>query len=126
MNNIKQITNYDLINITNIEQKTINIGGDKGRTIAKDYKILDESILGGRPFKLGYCCEDIYKDYPIFLVINGVEKEFQLGKTGMLEFQPEQWKDINGDNIERTATVYVETVKVPVNVYFTLDYVIEE
>lgn len=116
MINIKQITNYDLLNVTSIERKSIRVGGRVVREY--DYKIISEELLGGQPFKLGYCCEDFSKDYPIFLTIDGEEREFQLGKTGMFEFQPE----LEGTN---TATVYVSEIKVPVDVHFTLDYCIE-
>lgn len=117
MINIKQITNYDLINVTAIVQKNIRIGGGVF-TRTWDYKIISEDLMGGKPFKLGYCCEDFSKDYPIFLTINGEEREFQLGKTGMFEYQPETIE-------EDTTEILVSEIKVPVDVYFTLDYCIE-
>jgi hypothetical protein len=61
-------------------------------------------------------------NYPIFLVLDGAEEEIQLGKTGMYEFQSETWKDVNGDNTEREAVVYLEGMLVPKNVPFCLDY----
>ncbi len=118
MNNIRQKTNFDL---TGGEEKTVRVGGDKGETRTLTYKsILFESNV----FKLGYCTNDNEgMNYPIFLVfLTGEEKEFQIGKTGMFEFQPEEWRDVNADDTERTAEVFVTELKVFEDVPFVVDY----
>lgn len=118
MNNIRQKTNFDL---TGGEEKTVRVGGDKGETRTLTYKsILFESNV----FKLGYCTNDNEgMNYPIFLVFStGEEKEFKIGKTGMFEFQPEEWRDVNDDDTERTAEVFVTELKVFEDVPFVVDY----
>lgn len=123
MNNIKQLTNYDITSASEVT-KTIRIGGDKGKTIDHQYKIITSAMLGSdNVFKFGYCANNNRGiDYPIFLVLNGVETEFQLGKTGMFEFHPEQWKDVNVPTEEQTATVSLSEVLVPADIPFCIDY----
>ena len=124
MNNIRQITNFD-ISSANTVYKTIQKGGDSGE-IAVDYpyKVITSDKLGSENvFKFGYCTNNNQGiNYPIFLVLNGVETEFQIGKTGMFEFQPETWKDVNGNDTEREATVSLSSVLVPKDITFCIDY----
>ena len=117
MINIAQITNFDLASASTI-QKTIHRGGE-GTTVTADYKEITQSMLGGKPiFKMGYCTEVKGIDLPIFLTVNGEEeKEFQVGKTGMYEFQPEVW-----GAEEHPLEVEVTNIAVPANIVFTLDY----
>ena len=123
MNNIRQITNYDLVGASEVT-KTIQIGGDKGKTIDYQYKVITSAMLGSENvFKFGYCANSNKGiDYPIFLVLNGTETEFQLGKTGMFEFQPEQWEDVNVPTEEQTATVSLSEALVPADIPFCIDY----
>lgn len=119
MNNIRQKTNFDLS------------GEIIKKRIHSHEQILDDvpyrMIEFEQPvFKLGYCTNDNEgMNYPIFLEINeqGADfQEFQIGKTGMFEFQEEEWLDVNADNIERIASVFINKVLVPDNVPFVLDY----
>ena len=123
MNNIRQITNFDLEGASEVT-KQIDKGGDKGETISYQYKVITSEKLGSENvFKFGYCTNDNQgMNYPIFLTLNGVETQFQLGKTGMFEFQPEEWKDVNDDNTERIAEVALSQVLVPDEVPFCIDY----
>ena len=79
-------------------------------------------------FKLGYCTNDNEgMNYPIFLRFStdqddDPDHEFQIGKTGMFEFQPEEWRDVNDDDTERTAEVFVTELKVFEDVPFVVDY----
>ena len=122
MINISQITNFDLASAPAVS-KIIHKGGD-GTRVRKNYKVITQATLGGHPaFKLGYCVEDKGIGYPIFLTIKGVEKEFQVGQTGMYEFQPETWRDINdAESEEKIAEVEVTSIAVPADLVFTLDY----
>lgn len=123
MVNLKQITNYDVGNADEVT-KAIYKGGDKGEIIGYPYKIITSAMLGSENiFKFGYCTNSNPGiNYPIFLVLNGIETEFQLGKTGMFEFHPEQWRDVNADDEERTMETYLSQVLVPANITFCIDY----
>ena len=140
MYNISQINSKSLA-ITSIDptdtehyeaNKTIH-RVDSSETFTHDYYVLDANKLdigNSKIIKLGYCVNEPegFK-YPIFLKIYGKneEVEFQLGKTGMFEFQPELYKNVNQEIIEEeTATVYVIRVSVPVGVNFCLDYCYEK
>ena len=116
MNNIRQKTNFDLVGG---EPKDVYVGGEL-RTDLTYKRILFESNV----FKLGYCTNNNEgMNYPIFLVFStGEEREFQIGKTGMFEFQPEEWRDANDDDTERTAEVSVTELKVFEDVSFVVDY----
>ena len=118
MNNIRQITNFDLEGASEVS-KTILVGGDKGKIITDcPYLVITQEMLGsGDIFKFGYCVNNnIGLGYPIFLGINGNEPiEFQIGKTGMFEFQPEEWVDENDpeDTELKTMQVSLTSVLVP-------------
>ena len=121
MKNITQITNFDLASVSTVS-KVIHKGGE-GTRVSKPYKIVPQSYIPHSIIKLGYCVESKGIDLPIFLTVNGTEKEFQIGKTGMYEFQPETWKNINDDDSEeQTIEVEVTGIAVPANIVFTLDY----
>ena len=126
MYNIKQITAKSLPSGYTTETKTIHKHGTEETTA--EYYVFDSSALGDdKIMKLGYCVNDPRGiNYPIFLRINGNgnETEFQIGKTGMFEFQPENYKDVNAETIEEeTAIVYVDKVCVPAEgINFCLDY----
>lgn len=121
--NIKQITNYDISSLPTT-QKQITIGGIIQNY---DYKVI---TLIGSITKLGYCCEPKGIGYPIFLTFNthpDQEKEIEIGKTGMYEYQEEEWMDLNDEETEvQTAIVYTIKVLVPVGIKFTLDYYIKQ
>lgn len=123
MNNIKQITNFDLGGASEVT-RTIRKGGDIGETLDYTYKVITSAMLGSDDiFKFGYCTNDNQgMNYPIFLVLNNNETEFQIGKTGMFEFQPEEYKIVDGENEKRTAKVSLSSVLVPTNVPFCIDY----
>ena len=124
MNNIKQLTNFDIQNAT-IKEKEIYKGGDLGEEISYPYLTITQAMLGAPIFKMGYCCEVKGINYPIFLTVNNIEHEFQIGKTGMFEFQPETWKDINVSEEEYETNITVTQILVPKDIKFVLDYTYE-
>ena len=123
MINICQLTQADMTNAS-IAQKVIDKGGDKGQTITANYYIITSTMLGSSNVtKMGYVANSNPAcNYPIFLTLNGVETEIQLGKTGMFEFHDETWEDVNIPTEKETATVSLSEVKVPVGFNFCLDY----
>lgn len=85
--NIKQITNFDQ------PGKTQLIGNNLYRYY---------SFNGNGAFKIGYCTNDNEgMNYPIYLnFTSDPDPEqskiiFYIGKTGMFEFEPVTWKDVN-------------------------------
>ena len=119
MNNIRQKTNFDL---TGGEIRIVRVGGDPGDRRSLTYKsIIFESE---NVFKFSYCINDNQGlNYPIFIVFStGEEKEFRIGKTGMYEVQPEDWRDVNDENIEQTAMVYIKEIKIYEEIPFVIDY----
>ena len=120
MVDIRQLTNYDVAGTAATTTKTIL---KAGTLTSWRYYIIPLSMLEGEITKMGYCCEVKGIAYPIFLTINGIETEFQIGKTGMFEFQDETWKNVNvSETDEYIAQVTATEVKVPVNIKFVLDY----
>ena len=115
MNNLRHINNFDLTGANEVP-KTILVGGDKGKTLVNvPYLVITQDMLGsGNVFKFGYCvCNNIGLGYPIFLGINGNEPvEFQIGKTGMFEFQPEEWLNENDDEHSELETMQVSLTQV--------------
>ena len=101
MINIKQVTNFDNL------------------PIEGEYKVITFQYPA---IKLGYCGDVLSIGKNIILTLEGVDHTFEIGKTGMFEFQPETWKDINDDEEEREAVVYVTQAKVPIEPTFVLDY----
>ena len=122
MATIKQITNFDLKNISPVT-KEVTIAGAEGIKQNIPYKEITQEMFGSSVEKLGYICEPKGIIYPIILTINNIEQEVQIGKTGIFEFQPETWKDVNNEKSEEeTAIVYVSSVFVPADIQFTLDF----
>lgn len=129
--NIKQVTNYDVQDNATIQRQITmpnRVPDGKG-----GYKIVDEVVTvdyklaldGVNILKLGYCCEPKGVDYPIYLQMNGSYQEFKVGKNGMYEMQPEEWKNVNiQDPVEKTTDVLITGVRVPAGIEFTLDYVV--
>ena len=117
MNNVKQITNYDVENL-NTEIKSIVIDGVG---VSKEYKIIDEETLGGKTFQLAYYCKDRFRKYPIYIIQNNIETRFNIGETGILEFQPEIFIE-DGEEVE--AKIWISEIKVPSDIEFTIDYYI--
>lgn len=117
MYNIKQITNFDIKNAITTTKNVIaggDIGYDKHVYRAVQYKTISQVYLRNSITKFGYCCEPKAIQYPIFLTINGIEKEFQIGKSGMFELQPEEWTNVNAYDPEDLETnVIVTEIKVP-------------
>lgn len=72
--------------------------------------------------KLGYCCEPEGNIYPIYLKIKGQYEEFQVGQTGMFEFQQEIIESLTENEEEETTDVVITGVKVPTDIDFTLEY----
>ena len=130
MYNIKQLTNFDVKDNTT-EKKTFFIGGT---SVTHNYRIIPYNqllgLVGGENDliisinKLGYCVNSNQGiNYPIYITFeDGTEETFYIGKTGIFEFQPEEWTDVNDDKIERTAKVSVKRILVPDNIPFVLDY----
>ena len=78
-------------------------------------------------FKFGYCTNDNQgMNYPIIILVNGddQEREIQLGKSGMIEYQPEDWQDVNDptESEIQLSEEYISQVWVPDGVPFCLDY----
>ena len=117
--NIKQLTNFD---VSSIASEDISITKD-GETILYPYKKINLSTLGGKVIKLGYCCEIKGIGYPIFIIHeNGIQSEITIGETGMYEFQPEIYQNVNESDEEKEAIIYCTEVWVPANIQFVLDY----
>ena len=95
--NIKQLTTSDVINATDFTQGNYNIG-DKKVTVT--FKIVDEHLLGSDNVqKFGFCMNSNQGiGFPILL--NESNNIFYLGKTGMFEWQKEDWQDVNGKTEE--------------------------
>ena len=103
MLNISQVTNFDNL------------------PIEGEYKII---TLDPPAVKLGFCGDSQTIGKNIVLAIGGNEKVFEIGKSGIFEFQPEVWVNTSDDNDEedKEIIVYVTEVKVPKDSIFTLDY----
>ena len=101
MINIAQATNYDNL------------------PIEDEYFIIN---FDSPVFKLGFCGDSLSIGKTIYLTIEGEEKPFEIGKTGMFEFQPESYKDVNIDSEEREAIVHCTRARIPADLKFTLDY----
>lgn len=85
-----------------------------------DYKLITFEYPA---IKLGYCGDVLSIGKEIILTIEGSHKRFEIGKTGMFEYQPENISDINDPDAEtREAIVYVTEVRVPADPTFVLDY----
>ena len=130
MNNIRQLTNYDLAN-TPITPYTVVVGG---KVFADyPYKIITTEKLKRETFKLGYCCEPRGIGFPILLAFSSDIIElrdytsFEIGKTGMFEFQPEDFNDTTTEttdtNVDTDDPVTCYKIAVPADIDFTLDYV---
>jgi len=121
MNNIRQKTNLDL---TGGELKNLYIDGELKTNL--NYKEI--TFENNNVFKFGYCVNDNEGiKYPIFLTFStdndDEEREFRINPaTGIFEFQSEEWRDLNNDNTEKTAEVFVRKLKVYENVPFVVDY----
>ena len=122
MSDIKQITNFSLTDIpipTPIHKK--------GESTTTTYPYHTITLPNG-VFKIGYCCEPKGIGYPIFIkdnISSHDQFEFQIGKTGMLEIQPETWRDINNEEDQeyKTTDIFISKIKVPSEIKFVLDYV---
>jgi len=117
--NSKQITNFDIDNKSIVQNRTFSIQeGDKTKTITKSYVTILDNV---KILKMGYCCEPRGILYPIYIYINGAYREIRIGKNGIYEFQPEQWRN-NKDG--ELINIIVSKVQVPLDVKFTLEYAI--
>lgn len=122
MFDIKQLTNFDMAGCPIVTEGIRK----HGEATTAPYYVISSTKLGSNAVsKLGYCCEVKGIGYPIFLTINGNKTQFEVGKTGMFEFHDEVWKNVNGDNQERTAHIITTEVRVPKDIAFTLDYCYE-
>ena len=123
MYDIKQITNYDLSSpvtsyytITTHIRPNVNIAGG---TIKRNVNYAVITFNKDIP-KFGYCCEPKALSYPIFID----NKEFQIGKTGMFEIQPEEWINVNDEeSYEQETNVTIRSLEVPIGFNFKLDYI---
>lgn len=122
--NIRQLTNFDVKD--NPVERTIVIHGKNVEYCKISYQqLLDIEGATSTTIKinkLGYCVNDNEGiNYPIFIDFTSPEGTdyipFQIGKTGMFEFQPEQWMDVNenveDEDDEETASVDVYSLLVP-------------
>lgn len=131
--NLKQITNWDIVSR---ETETLQISlPNRIKNEDGTYKIVNTpfsvqyqiALEDVEIVKMGYCCEPLGIDYPIFLQINGKDyKEFYVGKDGMFEMQPETWKSLNSDDSTepKETNVTITGVKVPYGISFVLEYVV--
>lgn len=76
--------------------------------------------------KISFCCEP--KGIGRSIYIDGGEglKPFEIGKTGMLEYQPEDFKDANdpdAETIEINPSI-TTVANLPTDIKWTLDYCI--
>lgn len=120
--NISQITNFDLADRQPDTTKSITFPGDEEPTTVGYITWNPRATI----IKLGYVCEPKGINYPISLKVNGDFKNFNLGKTGMFEIQPEIFKDINDTSEEaeeENIVVEVTEVQFPVGIIFKFDYV---
>lgn len=101
--------------ITEDTQKVLKTFDLPNNTRKEDisYAVFD---LIGQVRKFGYSCPSMYIDYPIFLMINGEEKQIVVGKTGIYEAQFETTP--TGEEI----AFEVSQVILPVDVDFIFDY----
>ena len=136
--NIKQLTLADMTE-AETRERTVHIGGEKGRDVILDYYIITNAMLqktsssGTTVYitKLGFCANSNEgKDYPIYLYFDGDSSnptQIYLGKDGMYEFQNEMWKDINSEEgspeqEEQEMKVNLTSLEVPISFDFCLDY----
>ena len=133
MINILQVTNFsDEVTSAPIEYRNVLVGNKELKNIP--YYVLDLTTLTKSDLfplnKLGYCCDPRGIGYPIFISIynketqQSKETKFEVGKTGMFEFQKYEWRDVNKDpNTEYIAEIFATEVKIPATgITFTLDY----
>ena len=109
---IKQLRQNHITEDTQKVLKTFDLPNNTQREDIP-YAVFD---LNGQVRKFGYTCPLMYIDYPIFLVINGEEKQIVVGKTGIYEAQFETTPA--GEEI----TFEVSQVMLPVDVDFIFDY----
>ena len=112
MYNIKQITNFEAQSLPS-GTKTVKAGGDQGHYKEVTYKII--TFPRGTD-KFGYCCEPKAIQYPIWIrtSVDDNIKEYQIGKTGMFEVQPEEWQNVNDpDSEEEILEIFIKEVWVP-------------
>lgn len=136
MKNIKQLTNFDMAGAPTTQTfiRKYYVSDDpaeREKIVQYPYYTITPTKFGGnvntRISKLGYCCSPRGIGYPIFIKLDTESdfREIEIGKTGMFEFQEEEWKNINQDNNVREAKVLVSEIKVPVDISFVLDYVFD-
>ena len=114
MYNIKQITNFDIDSCPSIPKENMIIAGmSTPRTVI--YKDITNSSIAQGIKKIGYCCEPKALHYPIFLGFNnGQAEQFQIGKTGMFEVQPEENKNEDDPGAqEEIIEIKITKVEVP-------------
>lgn len=119
--NIKQLTQKDIYGDDEIKSYI----GKNGKQEHCHYKKLIENT---EIIKIGYCCEPSGTAYPIFIKrnIDNNYKPYFIYKNGMYEVQPEviEYKDENGAVIKEETDCIITDIEVPVDINFTLDYVI--
>ena len=133
MSDIKQVTNYDVAGSTIIPIPFIY---KPDGTRIENYPYHRIPNLPSNVSKIGYCCEPKGIGYPIWIIIEGKtfdpndpnsSSKFEIGKTGMIEIQPEYWKNVNSekeeDQQEQLGYVLVKDILVPHGIKFVLDYV---
>jgi hypothetical protein len=101
MNNIGQFTNYD------------NLPIEDGFFVI---------TFPSPAFKLGFCGDVLSIGKTIYLKLDGELKPFEIGKTGMFEFQPETFRDENAGAPEVDIIITCPEVRIPADLKFTLDY----
>lgn len=131
--NIKQVTNHD--NLPYVGTYSVDVpyaipdgnGGFIIETKPTDVRYLVATNDNNqRIVKLEYCCEPKGIDYPIYLTIKGQGTlPLKVGRNGMYEMQPEDWKNVNiQDPVDKTTDITITGVQVPEGIEFTLDYVL--
>ena len=114
MYNIRQVTNYD----------NSKFGTEMKGNI--EYIIIPQSILGGNVVKFSFCINDFIetKNYSIYLTIRNNEKKINIGKSGIYETNVEEYYNTTEEKY-KTIKPLITEIKIPNNIEYTLDYVIE-
>ena len=93
----------------------MNATSEATRTVQVIYVTLNVELTQ----KIGYSCDETVKKLPVYIKFKSEpdQREFYVGKTGMLEIQPETQKNVNGTDYDdlngRVYSVEIEYIRVP-------------
>ena len=115
MYNIRQFTNYD----------NSKFGTETKGDV--EYVIIPQSALGANVVKLSFCINNFIntKEYNIYFTIKGKpETKVKIGKSGIFEINVEDYYN-TAEERYKTIKPLITEIKVPNDIEYTLDYVIE-